>query len=112
LLGLLPFLINGVIGQIQDTEQQFRWGEDAALSLVLVYGGYLAASGRKGSRTLGIIIAIAYLYMGAVSITIPDHPGSWGLWGGVASIFYGVFYAAILSQKGMTRSVSSTSQNQ
>lgn len=111
LLGLLPFVIQGVIGQFQDSEQQFRWGEGTVLSLVMVYGGYLVASGRNGSRTLGFILAIAYLFMGAASITIPDHPGSWGVWGGAAAILYGVVYAVVISLKGNIQTVSSASQH-
>lgn len=92
LLGLLPVLLSGIIGQVQDPVQQFRSGESAALSIVMLYGGYLAASSRKGSRALTVLLSLAYIFMGAASITIPDHPGSWGIWGGTASILYGLVY--------------------
>lgn len=95
LLGLLPVILNGVIGQVQDPEQQFRSGESAALGIVLLYGGYLAATGRSGSRTLAVILAVAYIFLGAASITIPGHPGSWGLLGGIASIIYGLVYSGL-----------------
>jgi len=106
LLGLLPFLINGVIGQLQDPEQQFRWGEGTALSIVMVYGGYLAATGRKGSRTLAVILSITYIFLGAASITIPNHPGSWGLWGGTASILYGLIYIGLVLRSKTSHPVS------
>lgn len=108
LLGLLPFFINGVTGQFQDPEQQFRWGEGAALSIVMVYGGYLAATGRNGSRTLAVLLSLAYIFLGAASITIPNHPGSWGLWGGAASIVYGLIYMglALRSHTSHSQSVS------
>ncbi|AJY74853.1 hypothetical protein [Paenibacillus beijingensis] len=106
LLGLLPFSINGVIGQFQDPEQQFRWGEGAALSIVMVYGGYLAATGRSGSRTLGVILSLTYIFLGAASITIPNHPGSWGLWGGTASILYGLIYIGLALRSKTSHSVS------
>ncbi|MFB9325656.1 hypothetical protein ACFFSY_06935 [Paenibacillus aurantiacus] len=96
LLGLLPFMINGVTGQIGDTQMQFRWGEGTALGLALVYAGYLTATSRTGARTLGIIQSAAYAYMGAASVTLPDHPGSWGIIGGAAAIAYGMVYAVIV----------------
>lgn len=94
LLGLLPVMVIGVVKQFQDPVQQFRWGEVTALSLNLLYGGYLSASGRNGSRTLGIVVGITYAFMGAAAITIPNHPGSWGLWGGLAAVVFGIVYTA------------------
>ncbi|MBD0383955.1 hypothetical protein [Paenibacillus sedimenti] len=106
LLGLLPFSIDGAIHQLKDPVQQFRWGEGTALSLVLLYGGYLTATGRTGSRTLGAILSMAYVFLGAASITIPGYPGSWGLWGGLAAILYGCVYAAILFRQSSARNVT------
>jgi len=108
LLGLLPFFIDGVAGQFQDPEQQFRWGEGAALSIVMVYGGYLAATGRNGSRTLAVVLSLTYMFLGAASITIPNHPGSWGIWGGMTSILYGLIYIglALRSNRSHPQSVS------
>jgi len=96
LLGLLPFMFHGVIGQINDSEMQFRWGEGTALGLTLLYAGYLTATSRTGSRTLGILQGFTYIYMGAASITLPDYPGSWGFIGGAAAIVYGLVYGAIV----------------
>jgi len=110
LLGLLPFFINGLIGQVQDPVQQFRWGEGAALSLVMVYGAYLAATGRRGSRTLAVILSLTYVFLGAASITIPNHPGSWGTWGGAAAIVYAVVYAGI-ALRGKPSPAVSTAHN-
>ncbi|MFD1957390.1 hypothetical protein ACFSL6_25280 [Paenibacillus thailandensis] len=96
LLGLLPFMIQGVAGQIGDAQMQFRWGEGTALGLSLLYAGYLTATSRAGARTLGIVQALAYLYMGAASITLPDYPGSWGIAGGAAAIVYGLVYGVVV----------------
>lgn len=101
LLGLLPFMVHGAIGQISDSEMQFRWGEGTALGLTLLYSGYLTATSRTGSRTLGILQGLSYIYMGAASITLPDYPGSWGFIGGAAAIIYGLVYGAtVLRQLG------------
>lgn len=95
-LWLLPVIVNSVLGQVKDPEPQFRWGEGAALALTLLYAGWLTASSRAGARTLAVIQSLAYLYLGAASLTLPDHPGSWGLWGGLASIAYGLLYSLVV----------------
>ncbi|TYP70507.1 hypothetical protein [Paenibacillus methanolicus] len=96
LLGLLPFMIYGITGQIGDADMQFRWGEGTALGLALVYAGYLTATSRTGARTIGILQSATYVYMGAASIALPDHPGSWGIVGGASAIAYGVVYAVVV----------------
>lgn len=98
-LGLLPFIIRGITGQIDDGDMQFRWGEGAALGLTLAYAGYLTATSRPGARTLGILQGLAYIYMGLASITLPHYPGSWGVLGGTAAIVYGLVYGALVLQQ-------------
>jgi len=93
---LLPVAIHAGIQQWSETAEQFRWGEHAAMLLVLLYGGYLASSRRSGSLALGIIVSLTYLYLGASALAVPDHPGSWGIAGGVASLIYGAVFAAVL----------------
>jgi len=93
LLGLLPFLVNGAIGQFQETEEQFRWGEGTALALTLIYGSFMASTGRQGSGALGVLLGLTFIYMGAAALALPDHEASWGVWGGSASILYGCAYA-------------------
>ncbi|WP_146250221.1 hypothetical protein [Paenibacillus flagellatus] len=101
LLALLPYCMHSVVRQLQDPELQFRWGEGAALSATLLYAGYLAATGRTGARTLGILVAATYVFLGAASLAIPNHPGSWGIWGGLAAIGYGAVYAiAVIGRFG------------
>ncbi|GIO11317.1 hypothetical protein J19TS2_08720 [Cohnella xylanilytica] len=96
LLALSPFIVRGLIEQAGDGQMQFRWGEGAALGLTLLYAGYLTATSRTGARALGYLQALAYAYMGAASLTLPDYPGSWGLWGGLAAIAYGIVYGAVV----------------
>ncbi|CAM4459256.1 hypothetical protein [Paenibacillus tarimensis] len=96
LLALLPVIIGGISGQLQDPEQQFRWGEGSALAITLVYAAYLTATARTGTRTLGVIQGLTYVYMGAASLTLPQYPGSWGLWGGTAAIIFGILYPVIV----------------
>lgn len=102
LLGLLPFITKGIIGQYQDPVQQFRWGEDAVFGIVMLYGGYLAAKGRRGSRTLAVLLSLAYMFLGAASITLPHYPGSWGIGGGTASILYGLLYMGVALRSNPT----------
>jgi len=93
LLGLLPFLLNGAVQQFQETEEQFRWGEGTALALTLIYGSFMVATARRGTGALGMLLACAFVYMGAAALALPDHEASWGIWGGCAAIAYGIVYA-------------------
>lgn len=104
LIALLPYMINSAIQQGKDPMEQFRWGEGVALGLTMLYGGYLASSARTGARTLGILLSAAYVFLGAAAITVSDHPGSWGLWGGIAAIVYGCIFGAAAIRSASVRS--------
>ncbi|PRX67172.1 hypothetical protein B0G52_115182 [Cohnella sp. SGD-V74] len=91
---LLPVAINAGIQQWSETAGQFRWGEHTAMVLTLLYGGVLTASRRAGSSALGLIVSLTYLYLGASALAVPEHPGSWGIAGGTASLLYGAIFAA------------------
>lgn len=95
LLGLLPFIVTGAIEQFKETEEQYRWGEGTALALTMLYGGWLTATARRGARPLGILIGLAYVYMGAASLALPEHEASWGIPGGIAAIAYGLVYGGM-----------------
>ena len=71
-----------------------HWGGSAALALTLLLAGLLVASRRPGWRPLGVIIGLAYLYLGAAALSIPHHDGSWGLLGGLLALAGGVAYLA------------------
>jgi hypothetical protein len=68
------------------------WIYSAMLAFVLVVGGLLSAMKRPGWTWLGIIIGIAFLYLGVVAIAVPHSPGSWGTTGGILSVLGGLAY--------------------
>lgn len=90
---LLPVAVQAGMQQVAETEEQFRWGEHAAMLITLLFGGVLASSRRPGALALGIIVSVVYVYLGASALAVPDHPGSWGVAGGFASIVFGAVYA-------------------
>jgi len=94
-LFLLPVAIHAGIQQAAETEDQFRWGEQTAMLITLLYGSVLASSRRPGASALGIIVSIVFVYLGASALAVPDHMGSWGVAGGIASIVFGVVYAGV-----------------
>lgn len=95
-LFLLPVAVHAGIQQAAETEEQFRWGEHAAMLLTLLYGGVLASSRRPGSLALGMIVSVVYVYLGASALAVPDHLGSWGVAGGAASLVFGVVHAGVI----------------
>lgn len=54
--------------------------------------GLLAANKRPGWKTLLSLAGIALLYLGVSAISVPNHDGSWGLWGGIVVAIAGVAY--------------------
>lgn len=94
-LGLLPLIWRGITNQWAELDDEFRWGENSALFISLLLAGYLSAGGRPGSAKLGILTGIVYLYLGAAALTIPDHAGSFGIWGGIASAIAGIAYVML-----------------
>src|SRR5438093_62790 len=55
---------------------QFHWIESVIISIVLVLAGVLAATKRPGWRALGIIVGLAFVYLGAAALQVPYHDGS------------------------------------
>jgi hypothetical protein len=72
-----------------------HWNGVVAVALTLIVAGYLAASRRPGGRALGIITGLAYLYLGAAAVTIPNYDGSWGVNGGYLSLAGGVAFIVV-----------------
>ncbi|SDE12412.1 hypothetical protein SAMN02799630_04770 [Paenibacillus sp. UNCCL117] len=94
-LVLLPVVVQAAIQQVAETEEQFRWGEHAAMLITLLFGGVLASSRRPGALALALIVSLVYVYLGASALAVPDHPGSWGVAGGIASFVFGAVYAGV-----------------
>ena len=69
-----------------------HWITGAALAMLLVLAAILSAAGRSGRRTLGVLVGLALLHLGAAALTLPDNPGSWGITGGVISILGGLSF--------------------
>lgn len=109
MLGLLSPGWNGFVEQLGETGGFFRWGENPALFLTLLYGGYLSASGRSGSREMACIVGITYLFLGVAALTVPNHPGSFGLFGGILSCAGGLLYIGFSRSRRRTESAYTSS---
>jgi plastocyanin len=68
---------------------QNHWVLTAELELMLVLGGLLAATKRPGWRILGILVGLAFVYLGLASISAPHFDGSWGTLGGILATLGG-----------------------
>lgn len=110
-LALAPYAVQNLQWQFQGVggEQAMtgRWAGAAILAVCLVLAGLFAATLRPGWRELGVLAGIAYLYLGAAALTVPDQPGSWGVLGGVLALVGGVAYLAVTTREA--RRVSSPS---
>jgi hypothetical protein len=69
-----------------------RWAGAMIMIVCLLLAGLLAATRKPGWQTLGNIVGVTYLYLGAAALTVPEQLGSWGVAGGVASIVGGLAY--------------------
>jgi hypothetical protein len=99
---LLPFIWEGLRLQWIQVNGEFRWGEMAAMYMVLIMGGLGAALGKNGDRVLSILVSLAYLYLAVLSFSIPDLKGSWGYIGGVLSLAMSIGYFYFGKKKALT----------
>lgn len=86
-------------GGTEHTEHH-AWASAVVLALLLALAGALAATKRPGWQALGVLTGIAFVYLGAAALDVPDSPGSWGLAGGLLSIFGGLAFIAATLLEG------------
>jgi hypothetical protein len=98
-VALAPILWSNLQLQLTDAGSEFhttgQYMHVVYITLLVPLGGLLAATKRPGWRVLAAIIGIALIYLGAASITVPNHPGSWGMLGGLASLLGGLAFVAL-----------------
>ena len=87
-----------VIGMTSNDVHALRlhWIGSALLLTLLLIAGFLAASQGKGWRWLAVIVGINYIFLGIISMIIPNTAGSWAEWCGLVSIFGGVLYIILV----------------
>jgi hypothetical protein len=76
-------------GPIGEHAAEYHWILTAILECMLVAGGLLAATRRPGWKTLGLLVGIAFVYLGAASISLPYYAGTWGILGGALATIGG-----------------------
>lgn len=70
----------------------FHWAGSALLIILLVIGGFLAATKRPGWKELGVIVGGTFCYLGLIAMTLPAQTGSWGGASGLYAISIGIWY--------------------
>ena len=100
----LPYAIDMFQLQLDDTpgdeHAEFtHWALSLVLLLNLLAAGVLAATGRPGSRILGILGGVAFIYLGVAALTSRDGGGIdpigiWSTFPALLSILAGIGYIA------------------
>ena len=87
-----------VIGMTSNDGHALRlhWIGSALLLTLLLIAGVMAASKGRGWRWLAVIAGINYIFLGIISMIIPNTAGSWAEWCGLVSIFGGVLYLILV----------------
>ncbi len=82
-----------VIGMTNDVHaMRLHWIGSALLLILLLIAGFMAATKGPGWKWLAVITGINYIFLGIISMIVPDYAGSWAEWCGLVSIFGGVLY--------------------
>jgi hypothetical protein len=77
-----------------------HWNGSFALALTLILAGFLVASRRPGWKVLGMLLALAYLYLGVSALLIPGYDGSWGYLGGMLALIGAVAFSGMTFVEG------------
>jgi hypothetical protein len=75
---------------------QYHWIGSALLMVLLIVAGVLASTKRPGWKILGFITGEVYIYLGIITMIVPNNAGSWGEASGLFTIFGGVLYILIV----------------
>jgi len=75
---------------------QYHWIGSALLMVLLIVAGVLASTKRPGWKILGFITGEVYIYLGVITMIVPNNPGSWGEASGLFTIFGGALYILIV----------------
>lgn len=75
---------------------KLHWIGSALLLTLLLIAGFLAASKNRGWRWLAVIVGVNYIFLGIISMIIPDTAGSWAEWCGLISVFGGILYLILV----------------
>lgn len=74
---------------------QYHWIGSALLMVLLIVAGLMASTKRPGWKILGFITGEVYIYLGVITMIVPNYAGSWGEASGLFTIFGGVLYMMI-----------------
>ena len=87
---------------------ELHWIGSALLMVLLIVAGLMASTKRPGWKILGFITGEVYLFLGVITMIVPNYAGSWGEASGLFTIFGGALYMLIVlaESEGTSESVS------
>lgn len=86
------------------TFNHWLWG--TVVDICLVVAGILSATGRRGWQWLGILVGIAFLYLGPAAMATQEQAGSWGRLGIVSTLLGAGFIAAVFIENKKRKTIS------
>lgn len=87
-----------IIGMTNDIHAMLlHWIGSALLLILLIIAGVMASTKGRGWKWLTVIVGINFVFLGVISMIVPDYAGSWAQWCGLLSIFGGLLYFLMLS---------------
>ena len=98
-LPLIPYIVRLMFWQIQGFGGEHatanQWVSDVEHATFLLIALFLASTKRPGWQTLGILTGVVFMYLGVAALALPNHPGSWGVTGGIAALIGGLLYIVV-----------------
>ena len=96
---LVPYMVRLELLQIRGVGGEHatavQWASDVEHAIFLLLACLLASTKRPGWQVLSMLSGVVFLYLGIAAIVLPNHAGSWGLAGGVASMLGGLLYIGL-----------------
>lgn len=86
-----------IIGMTNDIHaMRLHWIGSALLMIMLLLTGVMVSTKRPGWQWLTTLIGLTYIFLGVITMIVPNYAGSWAQWCGLMAIFGGALYIFVM----------------